>query len=275
VQERNAQNKMVNEFSWGLPTAGGIGHLLDLNQGGTHYSYLYDGKGNVTGLLDRAEQVATTYQYDPFGIPLAVLGSLNQPMQFSTKPYDAETGLSYYGFRFYSPHMGRWLTRDPLGELGGLNLYGFAENNPVNRIDPFGLSGSWTGSLPGYFPVVQQTAEYYWAEAASGGSVLMFGTAVVTVATLPAWVSVTAAITAGAFIGTTIGLSIHNITDPFFEGIWSTIDEIQRQNQQKQRYKRQENHNNNCSLNIDLTNPRFYDPSWANYNGPYYENAKH
>ena len=57
------------------------------------------------------------------------------------------TGLSYYGYRFYQPVMGRWLTRDPLQEAGGINLYGFVQNNPVNWIDPWGLdssSGSWT-----------------------------------------------------------------------------------------------------------------------------------
>jgi RHS repeat-associated protein len=90
-------------------------------------------------LLDRADNVAATYQYDPFGVPLAVQGNIGQPMQFSTKPYDAETGLSYYGFRFYSPHMGRWITRDPLGESGGINLYEFAKNNSINLTDPLGL----------------------------------------------------------------------------------------------------------------------------------------
>jgi RHS repeat-associated protein len=65
-------------------------------------------------------------------------GVLNQPIQFSTKPYDEQTGLSYYGYRFYSPAIGRWITRDPLGETGGINLCGFAGNSPVNYIDPTG-----------------------------------------------------------------------------------------------------------------------------------------
>ena len=45
----------------------------------------------------------------------------------------------YYGFRYYSPAIGRWTTRDPLGEAGGLNLYAFVGNNPVNWVDPWGL----------------------------------------------------------------------------------------------------------------------------------------
>jgi RHS repeat-associated protein len=59
-------------------------------------------------------------------------------MQFSTKPYDDKTGLSYYGYRFYAPALGRWMTRDPIGERGGINLYGFVDNNPINYVDPDG-----------------------------------------------------------------------------------------------------------------------------------------
>jgi RHS repeat-associated protein len=57
-------------------------------------------------------------------------------MQFSTKLYDEGTGLSYYGYRFYAPAIGRWMTRDPIGERDGINLYTFVRNNPINYIDP-------------------------------------------------------------------------------------------------------------------------------------------
>jgi len=109
---------------------------LRLNQGGTPYSYLFDGKGNVTALLNASGVVAATYQYDPFGLPVVPANSLSQPMQFSTKPYDEETGLSYYGYRFYAAGIGRWMTRDPIGERGGINLYGFVGNDPINLVDP-------------------------------------------------------------------------------------------------------------------------------------------
>ena len=93
----------------------------------------------MTGLLNSSQALAATYTYDPFGNLLAKTGTLNQPFQFSTKPYDEKTGMSYYGYRFYSPAIGRWMNRDPLQESGGINLYGFVGNNPIMYIDPQGL----------------------------------------------------------------------------------------------------------------------------------------
>jgi RHS repeat-associated protein len=142
LQERDGNNNLVNEYTYGQGQPGGIGGLLNLQQGGPagpQYSYLYDGKGNATGLLDGVGNVAQSYQYDPFGVTQAATGSVNQPVRFSTKSYDDQTGLSYYGYRFYAPALGRWLTRDPIGEKGGINLYAFVRNNPINFIDPSGL----------------------------------------------------------------------------------------------------------------------------------------
>lgn len=84
---------------------------------------------------------------------------IDQPFRFSTKRYDEDTGLSYYGYRFYSASLGRWMIRDPLGEAGGMNLYGFVDsvgkvplqtnlynfvgNDPVNYIDPEGEYAVW------------------------------------------------------------------------------------------------------------------------------------
>jgi len=139
IQERDGSNAVTREYTWGMDMGGGIGGLLNLRQGGQDYSYLYDGKGNVMALIDGNQQVVASYRYDEFGKLLKKTSSLDQPYRFSTKQYDEETGLSYYGYRFYSPAIGRWMTRDPLGEAGGINLYGFVGNNPVNRIDPTGL----------------------------------------------------------------------------------------------------------------------------------------
>ena len=65
---------------------------------------------------------------------------VKNPWQFSTKYFDPETAFSYYGYRYYDPVTGRWPSRDPIGERGGLNLYGFVGNEPINSFD---LLGNW------------------------------------------------------------------------------------------------------------------------------------
>ncbi len=61
------------------------------------------------------------------------------PFRFSTKYLDSATNLYYYGYRYYFPELGRWLNRDPIGEQGGLNLYGFVLNDPVLGFDALGF----------------------------------------------------------------------------------------------------------------------------------------
>ena len=61
------------------------------------------------------------------------------PFRFSTKYQDAETGLLYYGYRYYDSLTGRWLSRDPIEEYGGNNLYGFVGSDALNYVDRLGL----------------------------------------------------------------------------------------------------------------------------------------
>ena len=77
----------------------------------------------------------------PFGEPLIPPTGLaaEMPFRFSTKYQDAETGLYSYIFRPYDPITGRWLSRDPIEEEGGINLYAMVGNDPVDEIDPLGL----------------------------------------------------------------------------------------------------------------------------------------
>jgi len=82
-----------------------------------------------------------SYTYDAFGNTIAQSGPLADffRQRFSTKYLDAETGLYYYGYRFYSPELMRWLNRDPIEEQGGENLYAFCGNNAFSRYDSLGL----------------------------------------------------------------------------------------------------------------------------------------
>jgi len=138
-------------FVWGLDLsgslqgAGGVGGLLQMTvsvDGATPNAFLpaYDGNGNVVALFDENGSLAASYEYGPFGEPVGFVDeAVNNPFRFSTKYWDGETSLNYYGFRYYDPETGRWPNRDPIEEEGGLNLYGFVGNDGVNFIDFLGL----------------------------------------------------------------------------------------------------------------------------------------
>ena len=139
LQERDPSNTVTRQYAWGLNIGGGIGGLIDLSQNGQNYSYLYDGNGNAVSLVDGSQTPAAAYAYEPFGLQIMSNGSLDQPMRFSTKRYDSSTGLIDFGYRYYSPALGRWLSLDPIAEKGGINLYAYVGNNPIMRSDPYGL----------------------------------------------------------------------------------------------------------------------------------------
>jgi RHS repeat-associated protein len=146
---------------------GGIGGLLALEKTtGTNagsYWYLYDGNGNVMQLLDASTlDVAAVYEYDAYGNTLVAedwdfSGIVDDnPFRFSTKWLDTETGLAYYGYRYYSPRLGRWLSRDPIGEMGGINLYQFVRNSPLTRHDGLGLRDEdGCEAPPADYPIAQ------------------------------------------------------------------------------------------------------------------------
>jgi RHS repeat-associated protein len=159
-------NGLAQTFTWGpdasgtMQGAGGVGGLLatTLRSGpyaGTYY-YCYDGNHNVAALVDTNGLKVAEYEYGAFGELLRATGPLARlnPFLFSTKFYDWETGLYYYGYRYYDPSTGRWPSRDPINDvghhtLGGqvrfrflleeeANLYRFVNNDSGNAFDPDG-----------------------------------------------------------------------------------------------------------------------------------------
>jgi len=151
---RESEGATANTFVYGLDLsgtlqgAGTIGGILSgqLNNPATSNSatvfYAYDGNGNVTDIINcDSGAIDAHYEYSPFGETIVATGplALMNTWRFSTKYWDVETGLGYWGYRYYAPSRGHWLSRDPTGELGGKNLYLFVANNSFQYIDPLGL----------------------------------------------------------------------------------------------------------------------------------------
>ncbi|NLH72946.1 MAG: RHS repeat-associated core domain-containing protein [Verrucomicrobia bacterium] len=149
--DANASNAKVRTYVWGsdlsgsMQGAGGIGGLLKVTQHGsqvTHHFVAYDGNGNVMGLVNTADgSLSARYEYGPFGEPIRISGAISilNPIRFSSKYTDDQSGLVYYGYRYYNPSTGRWINRDPIGELGGKSIYGFVKNDVCGLVDPYGL----------------------------------------------------------------------------------------------------------------------------------------
>ena len=155
VLELNADQSIRFYNMWGLDVsgslhgAGGVGGLLvssvvdNYTQQPLKYSFAAtDGNGNIAAFVrDISGVINAEYEYGPFGEVLKSGGdwtSVNS-FGFSSKYTDKETGLVYYGYRYYNPATGAWLSRDPLQEEGGINLYNFVSNDPVNSVDELGL----------------------------------------------------------------------------------------------------------------------------------------
>ena len=138
IEELNAlnNNAVLRRYTWspvGLDTPVSV---YDASANATYY-YNTDANKNITELTDATGTVVAHYEYSPFGKVLVANGayaSIN-PFRFSSEYHDDESGLVYYNYRYYSPELGRWMSRDPIGERGGWNLYIAFNNSSVNAID--------------------------------------------------------------------------------------------------------------------------------------------
>jgi RHS repeat-associated protein len=102
--------------------------------------YQADGLGSITSLASESGAISSYYVYDSFGNLTASHGSFQQPFGFTGRELDPETGLMYYRARYYDPAIGRFISEDPLRfKPGDLNAYAYADGNPVDAADPFGL----------------------------------------------------------------------------------------------------------------------------------------
>ena len=113
-----------------------IDEVLVMWRGGNSFYYSHDGLGSVVNLTDSSAGIVNSFIYDEYGKTSG--GSLGNPYLFTGREFDFEAGLYYYRARYYDPEVGRFITANPIKLLGGLNLYSFVKNNPINNIDPLG-----------------------------------------------------------------------------------------------------------------------------------------
>jgi RHS repeat-associated protein len=108
---------------------------------GTNYYFTRDHLGSIREMVDSSGTIQARYSYDPYGRMTQISGSLSADFGYAGMYYHAPSGLNLTFYRAYDSDLGRWLNRDPIGELGGLNLYSYVFNNPINWSDPYGLFG--------------------------------------------------------------------------------------------------------------------------------------
>ena len=148
TSRRFSRRRVVRNWSAGRPVSAvtdgvstnllaydAFGSVTNETQNGVAIERTYDGCGRLVAMN------GATYDYSAFGRTLVAAGFLRNrnPFRFSSEYVDDATGLSYYNWRHYDPVNGRWLSEDPIGEEGGVNLYGFVGNASVDSCDALGL----------------------------------------------------------------------------------------------------------------------------------------
>lgn len=113
------------------------------------YVPIYDLQGNIVCLLDHHKRsIVESYRYSAYGEEVLFNQSgevlsdstVGNPWRFQGKRIEKEIGLIYFGYRYYDPEIGRWISPDPLGTIDGPNLYAFVRNNPIRYVDHFGYN---------------------------------------------------------------------------------------------------------------------------------------
>jgi RHS repeat-associated protein len=139
VADVGTNGNVIASYVWG----DGIDRLLAVKIGGASYYPLTDIQGTIWGYVDSQNNVVARWQYDAWGnvvdedVSAPALAKLRY--RFQCREWSAATGLVNFRMRWYDPETGRWLSKDPIGLSGGLNLYAFCSTSPINLCDIFGL----------------------------------------------------------------------------------------------------------------------------------------
>ena len=139
IADIDENNVVVASYTWGA----GIDNLLAIHIGGATYYPLTDVQGTVWGYADANNNIVACFSYDAWGNILSSTSSVpalvTNRYRFQCREWSVVTGLVNFRARWYDPVTGRWLSKDPIGISGGLNLYAFCGNDPIDYSDFNGL----------------------------------------------------------------------------------------------------------------------------------------
>jgi RHS repeat-associated protein len=164
LEERlNTGSSADRQFVWGQRY---IDDLVLRDQSTTRH-YVLNDRVNVTSIINTSGTVQERYGYNAFGTSRVMNASFvvqssssyNWETRFAAYRWDSESGLYQVRYRYYHPLLGTWINRDPIAENGGLNLYGFVDDNPIMRFDSFGLE--YRG-IPIWPLIVPPSIPYYF-----------------------------------------------------------------------------------------------------------------
>jgi RHS repeat-associated protein len=202
VEKQNGSMVSTKKFLWcgtGLSeerdSTGGTVTKRFFGQGeqvlGTNYFFTADHLGSIREMTDDTGAIRARYDYDPYGRRTKVSGDIEADFAFTGHYYHTLSGIYLTLFRAYDAETGRWISRDPIEEGGGLNLYNYVQNNPINAVDLLGLTSSLYGlagahavdiaflfavPLPGLVADTGLSFLWYWGhECSFGDSVLNAG----------------------------------------------------------------------------------------------------
>ena len=138
IADMDEQGNVVASYTWGA----GIDNLLAVHVNGAAYYPLTDIQGTIWGYADANNAIVARFEYDAWGNILSSTSSVpalaRNRYRFQCREWSAATGLINFRMRWYDAVTGRWLSKDPIGLSGGLNLYAFCHCNPMCNIDPIG-----------------------------------------------------------------------------------------------------------------------------------------
>jgi RHS repeat-associated protein len=117
----------------------GVDRPHSVKMGTQLYHYVSERPGHVTGLVNASNQLVNQYTYTAFGEPITTQEQVAQPLRFGAREYEVESKLYFNRARYYDPHLGRFISEDPIRLKGGINLYVYSDGDALNRRDPSGL----------------------------------------------------------------------------------------------------------------------------------------